>query len=122
MTGRRANFGDLEKSTLVKSIEGLAVRGVITMKALMSGEEMLLIELTYAAGAGAQLHKHDHESHCYVVRGRMMATVEDETWEMKPGDACLHPIGVMHSMEAIEESVVVEIKSPRPDPCKFLGM
>ena len=113
--------GDTTESTVVTAIEGLPVRGLITMKALMSGEHMLLLELTYEAGAGAQPHVHDHESHCYVVSGRMRATVSGESREMGPGDACIHPAGVLHAMEAIEPSVVVEIKSPRPDPSRFLS-
>ena len=31
-------------------------------------------------------------------------------------------IGVLHGLEAIEESVVVEIKSPAPDIGAFFGM
>ena len=86
-------LGDATESKVVTAIEGLPVRGLITMKALMSGEHMLLLELTYEAGAGAQPHLHDHESHCYVVSGRMRATVAGESRKMGPGDACLHPSG-----------------------------
>ncbi len=113
--------GDATESTIVKAIEGLPVRGLINMKALMSGEHMLLLELTYEAGAGAQPHIHDHESHCYVVSGWMRATVFGESRVMGPGDACLHPTGVLHAMEAIEPSAVVEIKFSRPDPSRFLN-
>jgi hypothetical protein len=34
---------------------------------------------------------------------------------MGPGDAFRHPIDVLHGLEVIEKSVVVEIKSPAPD-------
>jgi hypothetical protein len=40
---------------------------------------------------------------------------------MGPGDVCRHPIGVLHGLEAIEESVV-EIKSPAPDIGAFFVM
>ena len=105
----------------VRAIEGLPVRGLITMRAMMAGEHILTLELTYEAGAGAAPHVHDHESHCYVVSGRMLATVAGESREMGPGDACLHPTGVLHAMEAMEPSVVVEVKSPAPDPDRFLA-
>ncbi len=113
-------FDNQVESTVVTAIEGLPVTGRITVKTLMNGKEMLTLELTYAAGAGSQFHRHDHESHCYLVSGRVRATVAGETWEMGPGDACIHPAGVLHAMEAIEDSVVVEIKSPRPNPKRFL--
>lgn len=106
---------------VVRAIEGLPVHGLITMRALMAAEHILMLELTYEAGAGAAPHVHDHESQCYVVAGRMLATVAGESREMGPGDACLHPAGVEHAMEAIEPSVVVEVKSPAPDPSRFLA-
>jgi quercetin dioxygenase-like cupin family protein len=108
------------ESKRVESIEGLAVRGRITMKPLISGGEMLLLEAFFEAGAGAPPHRHDHESLCYVIRGRMKTTVRDESWELGPGEACLHPAGVLHTMEAIEDSVVLEIKSPAPEVSGFL--
>jgi hypothetical protein len=40
---------------------------------------------------------------------------------MGPGDVCRHPKGVLHGLEAIEESIVVEIKSPAPDIAAFFA-
>ena len=108
-------FAGRIQSTVVTAIEGVPVNGRIEVKTLVSGDEMLTLELRYAAGASSRLHRHEHESHCYLVRGKIWATVGSESWEMGPGDACIHPTGVLHAMEAIEDSVVVEVKSPRPD-------
>jgi quercetin dioxygenase-like cupin family protein len=41
---------------------------------------------------------------------------------MGPGDVCRHPKGVLHGLEAIEDSVVVEIKSPAPEIDAFLAV
>jgi quercetin dioxygenase-like cupin family protein len=49
-------------------------------------------------------------------------TVDKEEYVLGPGDVCRHPAGVPHGVEAIEESLVVEIKSPAPDIGSFLGM
>jgi quercetin dioxygenase-like cupin family protein len=110
------------QSRVVRSVEGLPVRGRITMRVLITGAEILLLEACYEAGAGTELHRHGHESLCYVVRGRMRTTLGDDSWELGPGEWCLHPIGVGHTMEAVEESVVLEIKSPPPDPAGFLSL
>jgi hypothetical protein len=40
---------------------------------------------------------------------------------MGPGHVCRHPAGVLHGLEALEESLVVEIKSPAPDIAAFFG-
>jgi quercetin dioxygenase-like cupin family protein len=50
------------------------------------------------------------------------STVGSEEFIMGPGDVCRHPKGVLHGLEAIEDSVVVEIKSPAPDIGAFFAM
>jgi hypothetical protein len=39
-----------------------------------------------------------------------------------PGWVCRHPKGVLHGLEAIEDSVVVEIKAPAPEIGTFFAM
>ena len=57
-----------------------------------------------------------------VVKGKVKSTVGAEEFIMGPGDVGRHPAGVLHGLEAIEESVVVEIKSPAPDIGAFFAM
>ena len=52
---------------------------------------------------------------------KVKSTVGSEVLIMGPGDVCRHPKGVLHGLEAIEESVVVEIKSPAPDIGAFFA-
>lgn len=106
----------------VRAVEGKAVYGGdLLVKPLIKGDEMTFLEIRYAAGVGAPLHTHTHESIAYVVRGKVKSTVGSQEYILGPGDACRHPKGVLHGMEAIEESVVVEIKSPAPDIAAFFG-
>ena len=106
----------------VKVIEGRAVEGNVGLKALMSGEHMVLLEIHCEAGSGTPVHTHNHESLCYIVRGTARATVGDQVSVVGPGDVCRHPEDVPHSIEAIEDLVMVEVKSPAPDLSKFLGV
>jgi quercetin dioxygenase-like cupin family protein len=39
--------------------------------ALIKGDKMTLLEIHYAAGVGAPLHTHTHESIAYVVKGKV---------------------------------------------------
>jgi quercetin dioxygenase-like cupin family protein len=106
----------------VKSVEGKAVYGGdMLVKPLMKGDEMTFLEIRYAAGVGAPLHSHTHESIAYVVKGKVKSTVGSDEFIMGPGDVCRHPTGVLHGLEALEDSVVVEIKSPAPDLGAFLA-
>lgn len=107
----------------VEAIEGQPTYGgTLAVKPLLRGEAMTLLEIRYAAGAGAPLHTHNHESIAYVVEGQVKSTVGSETFIMGPGDACRHPKGVRHSLEALQPSLVIEIKSPAPDLHRVLAM
>jgi quercetin dioxygenase-like cupin family protein len=117
----KSKNSDVEAVT-VKSVEGKAIYGGdMLVKPLMKGDEMTFLEIRYAAGVGAPLHTHTHESIAYVVKGKVKSTVGSEEFIMGPGDVCRHPTGVLHGLEAIEDSVVVEIKSPAPDLGAFMA-
>ena len=107
----------------VNAVEGKPTYGgELAVKPLIKGEEMTFLEIRYAAGVGAPLHTHSHESIAYVVSGKVKSTVGSTTFIMGPGDVCRHPKGVLHGPEAIEDSLVVEIKAPAPDLAAFFGM
>jgi quercetin dioxygenase-like cupin family protein len=116
----KSRNADVEAVT-VSAIEGQPVYGGnILVKPLIKGDEMTFLEIHYAAGVGAPLHTHTHESIAYVVKGKVKSTVGSEEFIMGAGDVCRHPTGVLHGLEAIEDSVVVEIKSPAPDIGAFM--
>jgi quercetin dioxygenase-like cupin family protein len=107
----------------VSAVEGKPVYGgELLVKPLIGGEEMTFLEIHYAAGVGAPLHMHTHESIAYVVKGKVKSTVGSEEFILGPGDVGRHPKGVLHALEALEDSVVVEIKSPAPDLAAFFAM
>ena len=104
----------------VKSIEGQATYGgELRAKPLIMVQHMTFLEIQCTKGVGAPLHTHAHESLVYVVRSKIKTTIGDEDFILEPGDACLHPLGVPHTAEALEDSTMVEIKSPAPDIAKF---
>ena len=111
------------KGIVVKAIEGKPMYGGdLIVKPLIKGDEMTFLEIHYTPGVGAPLHVHQHESLAYVVKGKVKMTVGKEEFILGPGDVCRHPKGVPHGVEGIEESIVVEIKSPAPEIGSFLGM
>ena len=73
----------------VKAVEGKPMYGGdMLVKPLMKGDEMTFLEIHYAAGVGAPLHAHTHESIAYVVKGKVKSTVGSEVFIMGPGDVC----------------------------------
>jgi quercetin dioxygenase-like cupin family protein len=110
------------KEVRVSAVEGKPTYGGdLRVKPLIKGDEMTFLEIRYAAGVGTPLHTHTHESIAYVVRGKVKSTVGSDEFVMGPGDVCRHPTGVLHGLEAIEDSLVVEIKSPAPELGAFLA-
>jgi quercetin dioxygenase-like cupin family protein len=119
LTSRNADV----KPIRVTAVEGKpAYGGALLVKPLMQGDEMTFLEIHYAAGVGAPLHTHTHESIAYVVKGKVKSTVGEDEFIMGPGDVCRHPKGVLHGLEALEESIVVEIKAPAPDIAAFFAI
>jgi unsaturated pyranuronate lyase len=111
------------KPIAVSAVEGKPTYGGnLMVKPLIKGDQMTFLEIHYAPGVGTPLHTHTHESIAYVVKGKVNSTVGAEEFIMGPGDVGRHPAGVLHGLEAIEESVVVEIKSPAPDIAAFFAI
>jgi quercetin dioxygenase-like cupin family protein len=101
------------ETTLITEVEGKALPGPVLLRSLAATPNLVLVETTFAPGGGSRPHQHpDHDSIVYVVRGRMRVTIGGESWEAGPGDAFRHLPGVVHHMEALEETVTVEVKSP----------
>lgn len=85
--------------------------GSATARVLARGERMLTAEIRYPAGVASRPHVHDHESHCYILEGRVRSTSGGETIELGPGDTAIHPAGMSHSVEALTDARWIESKS-----------
>ncbi|MBL8385231.1 MAG: cupin domain-containing protein [Burkholderiales bacterium] len=87
--------------------------GAVSVKPLLVGAEGLLLEIVQAKGVKVPPHQHDdHESLIYLVRGRMRLVIDGTETVVGPGDAWIHPRGVPHHSEALEECVTIEVKTP----------
>lgn len=95
------------------TVEGRGDNLDVTVKPLLVGEEGLLLEIVQARGTLVPRHQHDdHESLIYLVRGRMRLVIDGTETVVGPGDAWIHPRGVPHHSEALEECVTIEVKTP----------
>ena len=105
--------GDSTAPQKVTHIEGAAEAGDLAIKPMIVGEDMLIMEVHRAKGLIDPLQSHaDHESMCYLVSGRMKVEIDGESFLAGPGDAWVHPAGVPHRHEALEDCVQIEVKSP----------
>ncbi len=84
----------------------------IRLKTLAHGTRTLTTEFRLASGSVLPSHSHPHEQTGYLVSGRLMLTIGQETREMVPGDAWCIPGDTEHSAQVLAESVAVEVFSP----------
>lgn len=101
------------KPILMGDLEGQKTASGVQLKPMFVGQDMLMVEFFQPAGTRIPAHTHeDHESVVYLIRGRMKLQIGDQTFTAQGGDAWIHPAGVMHASEALEDCVAVEVKSP----------
>jgi quercetin dioxygenase-like cupin family protein len=105
----------------VHAIEGQPNTGTVFVKRLMDGESMTLLEVRMRAGVASSPHAHAHESVIYVVSGRLKTIVNNDAFVLGPGDVCRHPRDATHRVEALEDTVFVEVKSPPIDLDRVFG-
>ena len=87
----------------------------VVRRTLNSGDKTTLVEITLVKGSSVPMHSHPHEQNGYVVRGRVRFRIGDETRELKPGDAYCALGGEEHGVDALEDSVCIDIFSPVRD-------
>lgn len=85
----------------------------IGIKAVVYGENTLLTEVSLKGGNILPAHNHIHEQTGYLISGKVILTIGEETFEVEPGDSWNIPSNVTHSLEILENSVAVEVFSPR---------
>lgn len=87
----------------------------IYMKTVVYGESTLMTEFRLNKGSILPSHEHIHEQTGYLVSGRMILSIGNDSYEVVPGDSWNIPGGIQHSAEILEDSVAIEVFSPRRD-------
>ncbi len=87
----------------------------IKIKTLVFGEKTLLTEFRLEKESKIPRHSHPHEQTGYLVSGRMLLFIGEETFDTEAGDSWSIPGDVEHSAEIIEDSIAVEVFSPVRD-------
>ncbi len=77
---------------------------------LLTGTQIEVGRLRFAAGEGAVPHAHPQEQIMVVLRGRLRATMDGEVQDLGPGEGFMAPPNVTHSVTAVEETEVLSCK------------
>ncbi len=79
------------------------------------GSRVTIAQFKLLKGSVVKPHSHPHEQVSIVVNGRAKFVVGDETYIVNPGDVVHIPPNVMHGVEAVEDSLIVDVYSPVRD-------
>ena len=94
----------------------------IRIKTLVHGERTLMTKFELRAGAALPSHSHPNEQIGYLLSGRIILHIGDESRDLVPGDSWCVPSGVAHRADIAEDSFALEIFSPiREDYLKFVN-
>ena len=99
-------FYKKENSEHKKVLEG------VRYKTLTYGQNTLLSEFKLAKGSIVPPHTHPHEQTGYMISGRMQFDIAGEKYLAEPGDSWCIQRDVQHSVDVLEDSLIVEIFSP----------
>jgi quercetin dioxygenase-like cupin family protein len=84
----------------------------IDLTTLVHGEKTLMGQFKIAKGSAIPAHSHPHEQTGIMISGKLRFNVDGKIMDVVPGDSWCLLGGVEHSVEALEDSVVVEVFSP----------
>lgn len=99
--------------TRITEVEGRPLGSPVELRTLAATPRMVFVECRFTRGQASRPHVHpDHESIVYVVSGKVKVTIAGQVFIAGPGDAWTNEPGVEHCIEALEDTVSVEVKSP----------
>jgi quercetin dioxygenase-like cupin family protein len=78
-------------------------------------ETMTIARIHLRAGAAVPRHAHPHEQVANVLEGRLRFVVGDEEHIVSAGESVTVPGGVPHAVEAVADSLVLDVFSPVRD-------
>jgi quercetin dioxygenase-like cupin family protein len=84
----------------------------VELSTLVHGEKTLMGQFKAAKGSVIPAHSHPHEQTGFMISGKLRWNVDGETMETVAGDSWCLPGGVEHSVEALEDSILIEVFSP----------
>ncbi|HUW61674.1 MAG TPA: cupin domain-containing protein [Candidatus Bathyarchaeia archaeon] len=87
----------------------------IMMKTLCYGGLTLMTEFVMDAGSLLPLHSHPYEQTGYLVKGRVRLSIRGVEHDVHPGDSWCIGMNIEHGAAMLEDSLAVEVFSPRRD-------
>jgi quercetin dioxygenase-like cupin family protein len=103
----RENIGTVEGQTIPDATN------MLTMRALMATPHVIVLYSIRKKGLTDPEHYHtDHDTVSTLISGHLKIHIDGKVYDARPGSVWRHRPGAKHYSETIEDSVVLEIKTP----------
>ncbi len=98
---------------IIKSENGIKkeFKGV-SFDVLAVGQKSMITRMNYKKNDNVPFHKHPNEQNGYVVSGVFKLKLKGKEEIIKTGDSYTLDENVLHSIEVVEEGVIIDIFSP----------
>lgn len=95
------------------TVEGDTFENPPSLKVLMVTPDMHCLKVFRKKGFVDPKHTHeDHTTIACLLYGKLVLHIGEKQFLAEPGDVWLHPQGVPHFSEALEDSCQLEVKAP----------
>ncbi|HEB29643.1 MAG TPA: cupin domain-containing protein [Spirochaetes bacterium] len=91
---------------LVRMIEG------VTRQNLAMGEKTHMVKFFFEKGSVVPVHSHSQEQTGYLIKGKIVLTIDGVEQEIDEGDSWSIGGNISHGAAVPEDSVAVEVFSP----------
>ena len=85
----------------------------VTRKVMSYTDDVMMCEITFAAGAQGNAHSHPHTQVTYVAEAKFDFTIDGETKTVCRGDSVLMPPHAVHSVVCLEAGKLVDVFTPK---------
>lgn len=87
--------------------------GGVTRKVLSYSDNLMAVELHFEKGAIGAKHSHPHEQIGYISSGKLIYQEDgSEDKELKTGDTYYVSPNVVHGIQVLEDTVLLDIFTP----------
>jgi quercetin dioxygenase-like cupin family protein len=81
-------------------------------KIMAYGDDLMAVYVEFKKGAVGALHNHPHRQVSYVQSGSFQVHIGNETKLLKGGDFYYIPADIIHGVEALEDSILLDVFTP----------
>ena len=85
----------------------------VKRKILAHGGTMMSVKVFFEKGSIGELHTHEHEQVCYVLKGKFEIQIGDKKDIICEGDTYYAEPNIPHGVKALEEGILLDTFTPQ---------